>query len=279
MFDIKTTNKNALEYSLKATRPIESSCHFFTDPLGLTTFGYKRIYDTGRYLFISTNQDWLTYHYQTIRDHGTFFKKAMDLAYFNQSYITSWPYKPEDHFLEALNHFGMWYGINFYKRYENYIELFTFSTSENRPNITSLYLNTIPYFEKFIKYFKLKNREILNIHDVSNLAFIDHTFPTTLVAPHETVILRDITKKIEPQSLLIEQGNNIIPLTVRESDCIKLLRKGITIKEIASFLELSPRTVETYINNVKEKTGCNNKSTLLKLVQENRPSAKGFFVL
>lgn len=57
--------------------------------------------------------------------------------------------------------------------------------------------------------------------------------------------------------------------TSRELDCITLLMQGYTVKMMASKLGISPRTVETYIENVKNKTGCINKSSLINYFQEN----------
>lgn len=54
-----------------------------------------------------------------------------------------------------------------------------------------------------------------------------------------------------------------INLTHREMDCARLLIKGKKIKEIASAFNLSPRTVETHINNLKMKLDCRDKVGLI----------------
>lgn len=54
-----------------------------------------------------------------------------------------------------------------------------------------------------------------------------------------------------------------IQLTNREMDCAKLLIKGYRIKEIASNIHLSPRTVETHLNNLKMKLDCRDKIELI----------------
>ncbi len=54
-----------------------------------------------------------------------------------------------------------------------------------------------------------------------------------------------------------------IYLSKRETECVTLLAKGNTAKEIAAQLNLSPRTIEHYIENVKNKLGVSTKSELL----------------
>lgn len=45
-------------------------------------------------------------------------------------------------------------------------------------------------------------------------------------------------------------------LTTRELECIKWMRHGKTINEIAIILQISRRTVEAHIRNIKAKWGC-----------------------
>jgi two-component system response regulator NreC len=53
-------------------------------------------------------------------------------------------------------------------------------------------------------------------------------------------------------------------LTSREHEVIKLLADGQSIKEIASRLNVSPKTVETHRQNIMEKLGINNTAELVK---------------
>lgn len=52
-------------------------------------------------------------------------------------------------------------------------------------------------------------------------------------------------------------------LTKREMDILKLLVRNLTAKEIAARLFLSKRTVENYIDNIKDKTNCDSKYALI----------------
>ncbi|HEL8635631.1 TPA: helix-turn-helix transcriptional regulator, partial [Legionella pneumophila] len=52
-------------------------------------------------------------------------------------------------------------------------------------------------------------------------------------------------------------------LSPRQKDCAKLLLQGMSYKEIGKILQLSARTVETHVNQLKTKLGCDNKAELI----------------
>lgn len=54
--------------------------------------------------------------------------------------------------------------------------------------------------------------------------------------------------------------------TRRESECMLWLLRGKTINGVAIVLKLSPRTVEYYIKNMKNKLGCRTKFELIDLI-------------
>ncbi len=52
-------------------------------------------------------------------------------------------------------------------------------------------------------------------------------------------------------------------LTHRETECLFLLIRGKTAKEIGKFLTISPRTVEVYVENIKKKMCVNSRSDII----------------
>ncbi|HAT8226499.1 TPA: LuxR family transcriptional regulator, partial [Legionella pneumophila] len=52
-------------------------------------------------------------------------------------------------------------------------------------------------------------------------------------------------------------------LSPRQKDCAKLLLQGMSYKEIGKILQLSTRTVETHVNQLKTKLECDNKAELI----------------
>ncbi len=66
--------------------------------------------------------------------------------------------------------------------------------------------------------------------------------------------------------------NKEIMLSARQLQCVVLILQGKTNKQIGKLLRLSPRTIEYYLNLIKEKFGCETKNHLLEIIL----SSKGF---
>lgn len=75
----------------------------------------------------------------------------------------------------------------------------------------------------------------------------------------------DITAKLfnKIKFFLNTNGSILNQFTSREEDCLYYFLRGASIKEIGKQLKISPRTVEVYIQNLKDKLHCSKKSKLI----------------
>lgn len=58
-------------------------------------------------------------------------------------------------------------------------------------------------------------------------------------------------------------------LSIREKQCLKNLAHGLTAKVSAQNLKLSPRTVEGYLEQLRDKLHCKNRAELIAFYYEN----------
>ena len=71
----------------------------------------------------------------------------------------------------------------------------------------------------------------------------------------------------KPISITCEQTDRFdtLGLTIKESECLYFLMRGRSAKSIASVLHRSRRTIETHLNNMKERLNCSSRSDLIDL--------------
>jgi DNA-binding CsgD family transcriptional regulator len=60
----------------------------------------------------------------------------------------------------------------------------------------------------------------------------------------------------------IDKKDDPLKLSTRELECLFCILRGMTAKQIGERIQLSKRTIESYIENIKNKFGCRTKSEL-----------------
>lgn len=105
------------------------------------------------------------------------------------------------------------------------------------------------------------------VGDIKNFANYDLNIEHAELKPF--VKSKKTTKKVIGEikdDLLV--AHNFFGVSKRESHCLYYLMRGMTGKQIAKTLKLSPRTVEFYLENAKLKLKCQNRHELINKMFE-----------
>lgn len=112
--------------------------------------------------------------------------------------------------------------------------------------------------------YNLENK-IIGIYGFTILPEV-HSVPQSLKKLSQLCLLNENKFYNDKLALFSELIKNRIYLSKREWECLEYLIRGYTMKTIAARMALSPRTIEFYILNLKQKFKANNKSDLLDIV-------------
>lgn len=147
-----------------------------------------------------------------------------------------------------------------------YQNCYYFGSGLNNENANNFYINNLDVLHAFIQYFKdvVKSNKILKKALSTNIIL-----PGYAPLKEENMFSKHMLRKTLPTSKLkryiIGNINNGIWLTSRELDYVRRLRLGKNMKEIALLENVSKRTVEEAITNIKEKLDC---STMFQLGEQ-----------
>jgi DNA-binding NarL/FixJ family response regulator len=72
----------------------------------------------------------------------------------------------------------------------------------------------------------------------------------------------------ESRNLMIGQSEAPPELTIREREILRLIVEGNTMKQIADKLHLGFETVHSYTKYIRQKLGCNNTASLVRIAME-----------
>lgn len=106
-----------------------------------------------------------------------------------------------------------------------------------------------------------RNKTMILINGLEGTGGLSSTNYLTIKAPQE-IIIEQLQQLFTGDSMNNSSGENNKELSVRETDVLQLIVKGITNKEIADKLNISLNTVLTHRKNITSKLGIKTVSGL-----------------
>lgn len=149
-------------------------------------------------------------------------------------------------------------GIHIVEHLDGYDEMVTFLFSLSSNDFDFFILNHQIQLKNFVRYFReALHAEIAEVSKKENRLY----FPELLEVDTHQICLdrREDTKSLH---LILEDGKEVI-IPPQQAACLKLLISGKAIKQIASALFLSTRTVEHYLASARTKLSCRSILTLI----------------
>ncbi len=227
--------------------------------MDLGNFCYHRIYKDGSEIMLSNTPKWTEHWYKN--------------KYLLSSVIKDWGLTRFEHFVAPANseqptfvlelkeicNINQGVGLRFIN--ENYCDFFGLNVADQNGIAINSLLNNLDFLKNFCS----------SLSKTLELTFkkceVNRIIP--FVKP-DIDLSFFLEKKREIGSLLTQTPLlNLSLFSNRETDCIKKLLLGKTMREAAEELFVSPRTVETHMENIKNKLGCNKKSEVITFLFKN----------
>jgi DNA-binding CsgD family transcriptional regulator len=232
---------------------------------GINVFSYLKNFNDGSQLHFSSDPLWLKDYYQFELYKSSLFE-------YNPNYYFSgfllWPnsYNHSSLVQHSKKYFNTGNGITFMEKKDNYCEFYFFSGDPNSTWLTNFYVNNLEFLKDFTLYFKNRFDKTLQ-QEEKNKIFLPRTWEPPI--PEELQLLVSMHHAVPDLKRILSTNyfeNNV--LSAREIEIAKQLIVGKSAKEIGKILNISNRTVEKHLENIKEKLCCNTKtkvvSSLLK---------------
>ncbi|HEY5260212.1 MAG TPA: LuxR C-terminal-related transcriptional regulator [Rhabdochlamydiaceae bacterium] len=258
------------KYIVKHSDRIKKTTKPLVDHFGIAYFTYHRIDNEGKYTVLVDRPEWAEryvsskiYLVDPYLRHPSVFESGISL-WENHG---SEEYR-ETVMKEAKEILDLDTSVTLIQKHNGCVEFFGFAGKKEDCALESLYLNHRHLLKSFIGHFKREMRPVLtqmedeagSLIDLKGLDFFRQE-PMCADLPSETLLAyyKDLGMKWELAQ--------IEKLTPRERQCLKLLTEDKSAKETAALLGLSPRTIESYFENIKNKLSCTYKHEVLHLAR------------
>jgi len=266
-------NNNAFSHYQSNFEIIKKLCLPLTEYLGVNNFGYLKIYKNSQYFYLSNDLELTKDYLFNVHSSNIFFKETLyKNTHDSNIYYVLWPEKPENFSMNLYMKHNYWDGLTVLKVNENDIEMWWFASKKENNCAQLFYKKKIDVLLNFINYFNYEAQNIIQTNH-NHLALYKSGFDFNLPNndekyAQEQANIKAFLNQLYPKGLIIKSKNGVIKLTHMEINCMRLLVKCNSAKEIAKQLNISNRTVEGHIDHIRKKTGYNLKTDIIKVFND-----------
>lgn len=236
------------------------------DELPITYFAMATVHADGSYQTLCSDTKWAKHYFQ----HGYqnlelnfALLDEMNIEYFRWSSLCRFRDDPLfTNLLADLNQFGYVDGMTILHKGPELYDVYSFAVADL--NHFKKVSRSVHALKQFILYFKeqlFKNEKLLNAYQQRHI--IDIAESKNISDVHGYSFDMPIAR------IHFAAGHVEHYLTRREFDCMHYLLKGMSAKLIADTLNISIKTIEEYIANIKRKLNIRSTSELITLLSEN----------
>ena len=228
--------------------------------LNITHFDWIRTYVDGTRARLSTQPEWVEHYF-----NQQYFKDSQLERYpsLYQSGFSVWDYalgvggSPVHNILKDMReNFNRDHGLSILKVYDGYMDNFIFTSTRENGEINEVYLRNLIPLEKFTIYFINAAAKLILEAEKNKIKIpltSEEFYSSDNSALMNSTKLSQFYEAIKVENVAVRVEDKIIALSKQETKCLFYLRQGKRAKEIATILNLSPRTIEYYISNIKTK--------------------------
>lgn len=255
---------NDKHFYLTSSADILDICQPLVSCFNISYFNYVAIKNK-KIITLSTNPEWQKCFFDNklYKDMGVLKKEKLHKG----SYILWSEFNnPDQAIIVGREDFNIDNGLTIMLDSNNTTEYYYFGTSRENMGINNFYVHNIDLFHRFIVYFKDKAIKILNEAEKFKLS-LDMSGVNKDQLISYTSNINIFLNKVKPRRVFLQELNQY--LTLREVQCLYFISIGLSSKAIANKLNLSSRTVETYVEKLKFKLNIDKKKGLCEFINNN----------
>ncbi len=239
---------------------------------GIHHFTYLKQYSNGNKISLSNKPKWIEDYYHLNLYQSSLFENP-------EGYQSGFNVWFGDYDLEIYKHgklyFNTMHSISISEPQADSCEFYLFATSPDNEKAIHFLNNNRDILYHFILYLKDRGLTLFRAAEKNKIVLRNKQIVTAEIFKTNHQKLEEhkklFFKKTPIRHFILEQEEyRGTKLSQREVDCIYHLLHKKTALETGELMNISRRTVESYIENIKIKLNCKDKAEIIKKLKNNK---------
>lgn len=232
-------------------------------------FNYLKRFHDGSEINLCNHAHWIEDYYKLELFSTSEFTKSLP-TYQHGYQIWSTAFSQASVLLHGRALINSDHGITLIKEQCDGTSFYFFSTTPENPCIFDVYFNHIDTLHHFVDFFNDKAAKLIQKASQKRLLLTQYSVSNTVNNALTALPLTDFYQQTIVKNYYLQNGNSAnVKLSAQELKCLQGLMKQLTSKEIAIELNINKRTVDFYIDNIKNKLACNSRHELVNKLLKN----------
>lgn len=248
-------------------------------PFGICLFNHDITFGEGRIALLTDNEEFFRFYYKKEFPIICSNKTGRTLAtgiYLKNNLITR--YLDCQILLPAVySTFHFHNSLHIVEREEDCQHLFSFYSNLDDDSFLYYILNYLAKIQGVLNHYKLLAKEMIieakKPKYQLSLPYSQASSQAIFKLAHNSQCTTSFSDTHFIRLTEQSSGKKIV-LSARQSQCLKLIAQGATVKETAKTLGLSDRTVEHYMANIREAVNCRNVKELISIYLQQYTDSK-----
>ena len=230
---------------------------------GIVGIFYVRIYPDGTIINLANNADWTDFYFKQIAIGHYQSQDIVDQC-FTYSGASLWAFNEANPiWQDAKHYFGYSSGVSICENHANFREVIGFYSAKNDQIMNHFYVNQMDTLKKLKQYFMMKAQELISETEQERQTSCHQVYPQIDFVP-EPIDTKGMLFSKEVTLTLIHKNTGLpINLPPQRGKCLSNLLQGQSSQEIASNMQLSPKTIEHYLEMLRKELGCRSSRELI----------------
>ncbi len=253
---LRASRQMAIQYAKFTAPKVNEIISPLNAYLGIDNFCYLKIMKDNSFLDLTNNfTDFTEKYFLTIEKPSLDFCNYIKKCSTEKSSYLIWFVKKDskDKLSILMDEYNIYNGFSIFSLSQDGTDIFSFSFNKSAGNKSDFFIKNTALLDSFTSYFKKKSYHLVSGLNKKDMPLFTEPFEIQSQEP----------KNYNKYLVFAKNNNRVIALSKQEYNCIKLLEQARSYKEIGKAMQISSRTVESYLESVKNKTGCICKSDMI----------------